>query len=289
MRYKSRYMRQRSRSYFSVNTKKNFVTILIIAALGVAIFSIGAIGDFMARKVFLPLLGDPSITSEPTPTKTPSASKKTENISTPELALYYIQLGAYNNKKTAQDSCSNVTARGGAGYIIEDEYFRVMASAYNTEEQAKSVVQQLETQGMEAKIHPVKSGTVVFKITASQSQIDLINEAFEKYPDVCKQLVDNAIKVDKGEITEAAYRNLCNDQAKELKEIRTRLEGATANKEPGQILTQLIELYKNAEIELDNIYKLNSISDLAFSSKIKYNYMQLAMWYCDYIALVSNS
>ena len=94
-----------------------------------------------------------------------------------------VQMDAFSEKDDAGTSAQSVKERGGAGYVIQDEYYRVFAAAYNTQEQAQSVCEQLIKQDeKEAKVYPVSSGSVVFKITATRDQIDTVSEAFAYFP-----------------------------------------------------------------------------------------------------------
>ena len=53
-------------------TKKNLAAAAIIIIFAVLVFSIGAIGDFLARNIFVPLFGDAQIDQDsPPPAQAP--------------------------------------------------------------------------------------------------------------------------------------------------------------------------------------------------------------------------
>lgn len=285
MRYRSRLRRQR----LSAGTKKNIIAAAIIIIFAVVVFSIGAIGEFLARNIFVPLFGD--VQTEPgggiSATNPAGPVKLTESISLNELSMFLVQMDAFNEQDEAAENAKSVKERGGAGYIIEEDCYRVFAAAYNTEKQAQSVCEQLVEQNEKnAKVYPVTSGTVVFKITATREQIDAISSAFDYFPEVCAELADKTIEFDKGRITAAQYKTLAASAAQKLDELALSVNRIISGTSENSILKSYSQLLSEAAEKLENISVKNSVSGLAFSSEIKYNYIELAHMYINYVAAV---
>ena len=195
-----------------------------------------------------------------------------------------VQMDAFSEQDDADASAQSIKDRGGAGYIIQDEYYRVFAAAYNTEEQAQSVCEQLIKQDeKDAKVYPVSSGSVVFKITATREQIDTVSEAFNYFPEICGELAEKTIDFDKGILSTSQYKTFAANIADKLEDLADSVNRIIAGTSDNSILKGYSQLLDQAREKLENISIKNTDSALAFSSEIKYNYIELAHMYIQYI------
>lgn len=283
MRYRSRLRRQRMNS----GTKKNLAAAAIVIVFAIIVFSIGAIGDFLARNIFVPLFGDAQVDdSSPSASTTPNGPVKlTESVQLSDLSMYMVQMDAFSEKDDAEASAQSVKERGGAGYVIQDEYYRVFAAAYNTQEQAQSVCEQLIKQDeKDAKVYPVTSGSVVFKITATRDQIDTVSEAFAYFPEICGELAEKTIDFDKGMLSTSQYKTFAAGIADKMEDLADSVNRIIAGTSENAVLKSYSQLLEEAREKLENISVKNTDSALAFSSEIKYNYIELAHMYIKYVA-----
>ncbi len=283
MRYRSRLRRQRMNS----GTKKNLAAAAIVIVFAIIVFSIGAIGDFLARNIFVPLFGDAQVDdSSPSASTAPNGPVKlTESVQLSDLSMYMVQMDAFSEKDDAEASAQSVKERGGAGYVIQDEYYRVFAAAYNTQEQAQSVCEQLIKQDeKEAKVYPVSSGSVVFKITATRDQIDTVSEAFAYFPEICGELAEKTIDFDKGMLSTSQYKTFAAGIADKMEDLADSVNRIIAGTSENAVLKSYSQLLEEAREKLENISVKNTDSALAFSSEIKYNYIELAHMYIKYVA-----
>jgi len=282
MRTSSRYMDRQKKSR-RTEIKKNVAVVVIIAVFGVFVFSVNAVGKFMAEKVMTPVLNyiiiHPTATAEPGVTA--DSSKVSQTITVPAFTLYSIQMGAYSGSESATSAAESLQSAGGGGYVVKSDYFRVLASGYLTAEDAEKVQQQLKDAGTSSSVYELKCDELVFKITATKAQIETINGAFRTYPELCTQLVGDCISFDKSEITQIqlktkmkAILGKIQAQIKALDEMN----GSSDNKP----LTALTELYTQAETSLEDICGETGNSSLDFSVRIKYNYIAMADAYCKY-------
>ena len=282
MRYRSRLRRQRMNS----GTKKNLAAAAIIIIFAVLVFSIGAIGDFLARNIFVPLFGDAQIDQDsPSASTSPNSPVKlTESVQLSDLRMYMVQMDAFSEQDDADARAPRIKDRGGAGYIIQDDKNRVFAAAYNTEEQAQSVCEQLIKQDeKDAKVYPVSSGSVVFKITATREQIDTVSEAFNYFPEICGELAEKTIDFDKGILSTSQYKTFAANIADKLEDLADSVNRIIAGTSDNSILKGYSQLLDQAREKLENISIKKTDSALAFSSEIKYNYIELAHMYIQYI------
>lgn len=283
MRYRSRLRRQRMNS----GTKKNLAAAAIVIVFAIIVFSIGAIGDFLARNIFVPLFGDAQVDdSSPSASTTPNGPVKlTESVQLSDLSMYMVQMDAFSEKDDAEASAQSTKERGGAGYVIQDEYYRVFAAAYNTQEQAQSVCEQLIKQDeKDAKVYPVTSGSVVFKITATRDQIDTVSEAFAYFPEICGELAEKTIDFDKGMLSTSQYKTFAAGIADKMEDLADSVNRIIAGTSENAVLKSYSQLLEEAREKLENISVKNTDSALAFSSEIKYNYIELAHMYIKYVA-----
>ena len=110
MRYRSRLRRQRMNS----GTKKNLAAAAIIIIFAVLVFSIGAIGDFLARNIFVPLFGDAQIDQDsPSASTSPNSPVKlTESVQLSDLRMYMVQMDAFSEQDDADASAQSIKDRG---------------------------------------------------------------------------------------------------------------------------------------------------------------------------------
>ena len=133
------------------------------------------------------------------------------------------------------------------------------------------------------KIYPVSSGSVVFKITATREQIDTVSEAFNYFPEICGELAEKTIDFDKGILSTSQYKTFAANIADKLEDLADSVNRIIAGTSDNSILKGYSQLLDQAREKLENISIKNTDSALAFSSEIKYNYIELAHMYIQYI------
>ena len=280
MRRRGTYLSRHKRVQ-RVEAKKNLAVILVIVAFAVFVFSVNAIGKFVAEKVMAPVMGSLTVvaTNTPAPNATPDTSKLTQTINVPAFSLFTIQLGAYSTEDAAKTEAANVKAQGGAGYVAKGDYFRVLASGYNTKADADNVQAQLKDANKDSQVFELKCDELVFKITATKAQIDTINNAFTKYPLLCSQFVDYSASFDKGDISQIEFRTKIKTMLSDIQKIKTDLTNMGSS---NKALLALIDIYAQAETSMEDISTDNQSSSQDLLVKIKYNYIQMADIFCQY-------
>ena len=298
MRY-SRFKRKRSNQRYAVFF---LITLLIIAVIYIA--SAGTIGKFISG-IISPILasfdkGEGNETPEPDgldepdlaiPDNNPAedAVKITDTIETSPVSLCAIQMGAFTDEANAVSYGDEIKSKGAAGYVIEDTFYRVLAMGYMSEADARTVRDQLKSDGIESHIFKISAPGVKMQISATEANVNAIKDAFATWEDKFREMETIIFKLDKGQITSADAYDTIEASNITVTDIYNELTGLAAKQENNKILDGLAELYKNTGNAFKDIMALNSSDLVAFSSKIKYTYIDMLMEYKQYMEKITGS
>jgi len=288
-----RYSRVR-KSY----TRKRYATFILVVLLGFAVVYIafaGTLGKFVSNLI-LPLIGsedsntdkndDNPVLTIPDPTEEPSTdtSKVTETLKANALTMYAIQMNAFSDKDNADAYASELKEKGGAGYILNDGFYRVIAIGFKSEEDAKQVKEELKADGIESHVYKIATAGANMNITATKDNVNAIKSAFEQWEDKFGSLEDIIINLDKGSITPSDACDAIEKTKADLEQIRDQLKTLSSNQNnSSNVLSGLVTLYDNSCLSLDKILSENSMNKVAISSEIKYTYIDMLMQYKDYM------
>lgn len=211
------------------------------------------------------------------------AEKVTETISTSGISLYCIQMGAFIDMENAQDYSQTNKRQGGAGYIVEDTYYRVLAVGFKSEEDANTVKTQLKEDDIDSQIYKISSQSISLQITATQANVDIIKSAYQVWEDNFYLLEDVFKKLDRKQIEAIKAKDDIRGIVDTLVKEKGELESLSSNLEENQILLDLVDLFEDTIDLLYSIISENSPNDVAISTTIKYTYIELMMKYMDYI------
>ncbi len=283
--------------------KRRFASLIVVAIiLGITAYFVGAgaAGGWLAKNVINPVFNsDIGHAEEPasttagittavaTETNTlPAAVTGTlseEKITAQSITLYALQIGAFSDESNAKQTAQQVIARGGAGYVAYDgNLYRVLAAGYTSENDAKSVKAELETQGISTTIFKLESGALEFRIGAEQQQIDAVKACFDMVPAVVSELQQIIYDADKGNNVDdriSALNAKAADVTAKLKTI-----GSTDS----SALSDLIEYMDTLCEKLGSIRKSTNISAVAFSSELKYNLIGVVVDYSAFFKKLSS-
>ena len=213
--------------------------------------------------------------------------KVTENLEISPQKLSSIQMGAFSSKENANILASEVQAKGGAGYIIDDQYFRVIAMAFLDEADALSVKEQLKNDQIDCQIYEITYPGVNMKITASQKNAEEIKKAFSLWEEQYKRLEDTIIEMDKELITSQTACNRIQNIQDELKQQLEKLHELSAKQDSNHILQGLIDLYHSGIDAFQKIIDENQANRVAISSKIKYTYIDMVYQFKQYMEKIT--
>lgn len=283
--------------------KRKFASLIIIAViLGVTAYFVGAgaAGGWLAKNVINPVFNsgvgnaeEPTATAsalssatdaKETATQAAAAGTQTEEqITAQSITLYTLQVGAFSDENNAKETAAQIIARGGAGFVAYDgNLYRVLISGYTSENDAKSVKTDLESQGVSATVYKLESGALEFKIGAEQQQIDAVKACFDVVPQTVSDLQQIIFDADKGENVDDR-----------LDALKAQADNATANlksiiSSDSESMSRLTEYMDGLCAKLANIHKSTDVSAVAFSSELKYNLISVAVDYSEFFKELSS-
>lgn len=214
--------------------------------------------------------------------------KATETIKVDSMNLYGLQMGAFNNKENAQSIADQLRTKGGAGYVLEDQYQRVMAMMFLNEADANVVKEQLKGQSVEAQIYDLKCPGVDMEITASKEKIEGIRSSFAMLKDKMGSMETLIKDLDNDKITVELALNRLSEMKDEAAKKAEELNGYLATNEGNSILSGLKALFSVQVQDIDQIIQEKTSDKVAISSKIKYTYIDMVVKYKAYIEQIIN-
>ena len=147
------------------------------------------------------------ITPLPTETPYPLTERFDETMETCEWSLpsvewYALQLGAFDQPESAQALANQFQGRGAAGYLWHDERYRLLAAIYATENDARTVRQQISQQHeVDSYLFRISLPPVAVSIHGMRGQIEILQAAFVHAADLVTALQESCLKVDRSEVT----------------------------------------------------------------------------------------
>lgn len=150
---------------------------------------------------------------------------------------YALQIGVYEDEANARTQAEKLMQLGAAGRVEADGgRYRVLASAYPTQADAKAVQQRLQTEGMESYVYPVRSVERTYSISGDAAQTQTFYDALSDIPDVLSELYAAVIAFDRdgqdasaGRMAARAVQTTCDTHADALARLPADAEGQVAS------------------------------------------------------------
>lgn len=210
-------------------------------------------------------------------------TKITEKVKIMPLTMSAIQIGAFSNKENADISASELQSKGGAGYIIDDNFFRVIAMGFLDSADASIVKTQLEQEGIECRLYNISYPGADMQITASEKNVEEIKQNFLFWYNQYNEIEEVIKDLDKDVISVEAAFNRISKIREGLEQHYEKLKLLSATQESSHILKGLLELYQSEVSIFDGIIKETSINKVVISSKLKYTYIDMVYKYKKYM------
>lgn len=213
--------------------------------------------------------------------------KITETIKVESMRFYGIQMGAFSSQDNAHVDAKEIQGKGGAGYIIEDQYFRVIAMAFMGEQDADTVQKQLKEQKVEVQKYELLCPGVNMEITASREKVEGIKTSFNLWREKI-QLLESVIKdLDNNRVTVEIVMNRLRETKNAMVTQMEEIKRYSATGESNQVLGGLQDLFEQQIQNIDNIISENISNQVAISAKIKYTYIDIIFRYKQYIEQIT--
>ncbi len=270
--------------------------IVVAVVLGITAYLAGAgiAGGWLAENIINPVFNNGKSTAESaeTPNISVPATDKTEQekpsstaslrheekITAQNISLYTLQSGAFADKDNAKTAADELSARGGAGYVAFDgNLYRTLIAGYTSESDAASVKKELAGQGVTCTVFVLESGTLEFKISAEQSQIDAVKACFDIVPDTVNALMQIIYDADKGQNVDKRISALKND----ADNISKTLDSVVSS--DNETVVRLCEYMDGFCKTLGDIPAYADVTPIAFSSNLKYNIINIVVKYSSFL------
>lgn len=291
MRY-SRLKRRRTKQRYAA-----FILVAVLLLGGIYILSAGTAGRFLGSLIGSLLSpADPAagtvLSPPPAAAKTPTLTlpdptedteKVTETIQALPLRMRAIQMGAFNDGENARAFGREIQERGGAGYVVYDSFYRVLAMGFASEEDARTVRQQLKEDEIESSIYEISAPGASLQITATKANVTAIRGAYASWEETFRALETIILDLDSGSITSAEAYKRISERGAQVEQIRQDLDALSQNQADNVILSGLAVLYQQGSDAFSAVISENPLNRVAISSKIKYTYIDMILQYKQYM------
>ncbi len=133
----------------------------------------------------------------PSAVSTEDKNARSVKVALPRLSIYMLQMGVYSSEENALEQSQLLKNMGAAGYVYNDNgSYRVIAAAFEAEQDAKSVRDRLEKDGYAVTVFPVTCSGAELLITAEQDKLVPIETAFAYASDIIGLLDKSAVDFD---------------------------------------------------------------------------------------------
>ncbi|HHZ12897.1 MAG TPA: SPOR domain-containing protein [Clostridiales bacterium] len=212
----------------------------------------------------------------------------TELIKIEAKSFFGIQLGAFNNKENALFIANELKKEGAAGYVLEDQFSRVLAIIFQSQDDTRAVIEQLKAQSVDSQIYELKCPGVDMEITASSEKVEGIKSSYAMVMDNFG-LMESIIKdLDKDKITKEIALEKIRNIIDNIKEKTDQLQAYSTDEE-GRLVLSGLKDFLSAQIDnLEDILLGNTSDRVEISSKIKYTYIDMAVKYKKYMEQIAN-
>lgn len=195
----------------------------------------------------------------------------------PEDTYYYLQLAFSENGAVATERASEITDKGGAGYVLNDNGFRVMANVYSRKSDAEEVFSRYSASYSDAEIYEMKIPSLNLK---KYMEKNLAKQIYPIYLCLESELFDSLQKLDfslgRGELSEAAVLKAVFDIKNEIKDKRLKLTELKEEYPANAALNLIMDFNDNVTGILDTLFPAN---DFTVGNKLK---LALCMLCCLY-------
>ncbi|MEG0766814.1 MAG: hypothetical protein RR482_03775 [Clostridia bacterium] len=196
---------------------------------------------------------------------------------------YAISFGVFGTRKDAEGAGANYVQRGAAGYVLEEDGFYLLSSAYPLREEADAVREQLRTQHqIDSTIYPLAAEEVELRVTASPLQISALGQGFALLPEMIEELSRLSLALDRQTMDVAAVTAAAGNNFARIAALRTTLSLSLGSSKSG-IVTGLLSLLSESEKAMENISAQKGATVLELSAKIKYNHLDVLWKYVQYV------
>lgn len=275
------------------------MTVLLMLGLAVYLITASAAGKWLSEKVMapafsalseLPLFSGGGLDSLEDEASEPSGDALSVSLSSdggsvastldvPSISCFALQMGVFSSKDNADKLSEEMRGRGAGGYVYSDgSVYRVLASCYRSESEARTVKERLISEGTDCAIYAITAPAVTFGITADRQQTEQLREGFTALSQAQEALCGACIDFDSKGMT-------VSEGAALIRAIRDELSASCspllACRDASPAIESLAQCCEKCMSSLSLLAGNEDASTAAFSSGMKYALLELSSSYSD--------
>ena len=217
-----------------------FVAVAILLALAYLGAATKA-GTFLAEKVVRPVFEQLGVfAGDRAAPEASSSPEGTVSYTAPAMDFYFLQVGVYASQENAETEAKSIQSQGGAGYVYQDkEDFRVILSAYTSQDDAETVQQRL-ADTMELKVLPIHIEEKNIQTTTQEQ-----NQALQQGIELLLAAKDELFSANQAIETQETCKQHLNTAKDKFQQAQSILE-AQFSSEENQTGAELVQLTSKA-------------------------------------------
>lgn len=189
--------------------------------------------------------------------------------------LYAISMFESTIEASAKESADSLKAQNGAGYLwLDDGSYHVLVSAYEKQNDAELVRQNLENSGHSPSILEIPLPEISITSNFSAQEKNAISGALEIFKTTYKSLYDISVSLDTSVKDETECKLALADIENVVNKIKTNFESAFGSKFTNGLLQIKLKIQEVTSL-VKELSEYTSTTKVPFSSKIKYNYIEI--------------
>jgi len=193
-----------------------------------------------------------------------------DEVSVAKFDTYAVCISNHQTMVQAQENANICISLGGAGYILSEDQYYVVASVYNNEADAKKVQESLIITRPTTIIKKIEILPISISSNLSSQEKNTLTETFLTFKTTYKKLYDLSVSLDTGVIQEINARLSINELASEISEKKDNFSTVFSS----SYTKNLLEIKKAMDDLSNAISKLVNTSKTPYSSYIKYAYCE---------------
>ena len=202
-----------------------------------------------------------------------TVSGSTSTSSYDGFEIYAISLGSYTSKQAAEATEEDVMQRGGAGYIYKkNEIYYVLASAYERENDAKLVKENLAASNNTCTIMKIEISAPDLSKTSSSSQAKSFLSALGEIKNSVLKLYDVSVALDTKTVDETKAKIQIIEIKGSLEKEFEKLSRGT-NAVDGIYYQTIKNTFSTLEGELSDLRNYQTINGISLSTMVKKTYL----------------
>ena len=256
----------------------------LLLLLGVLSGAGAATWGKQALETVLPKLrqaSPPSLAAAPEP-----AEREERTLTLPGYTWYALQLGAFDSADAAESLAASFRGRGAAGYVLNQDRYKVLAAAYVSRADAQAVITQLRTQHqVDAVLTEISRPEVTLRLSGRPEQLTALSDAYEALEQLSIQLAALSDSLDRGKTDRQTALSALQSHRDTLTALKSRLDAQFGENAPKAVRDTADTL---DALSLSLAEAMSAQGTAALGARIKYAHLQCLCRMAEHAAELSD-